>query len=343
MKKITLFTGIALLMCCTALFAGGGGETQAAAGSSSDEKIVLSLGHGQGATSEPHQALLAYSAALKEQSGGKIELNVFPASQLGAERDLLEGLGLGTVEMAYISTGVMENFAPLYGLYSLPFIFGNYEHVEAVVNGPIGAEINKTMLDDKKVRVLTLLTQGFRYAWSNKPLKTVDSFQGVKMRVPESPSSIAIWRNLKANPTPIPWNEAYTALQTKVVDGCEVHVYSIIADKIDEVIKYCSTTGHMMSCSGVMISESVYQSMPADRQKLITGNIPLLWKKNYDLIVSNEPKSLQKLRDKGIEIFEFTPQQKLEMQAANKTMYDDFAAKFPKGKQYIDQAAALKK
>lgn len=305
------------------------------------EKIQLSLGHGQALESPPHKALEAFADIVKKKSNGMIEIQIFPANQLGNERDLAEGLEMGTVDMAYISSGVMENFQPKLGVYSLPFIFRDIDHVEKVVNGPIGEELYNQILEEQGIRVMKAFVQGFRYMYSNKPMPKMEDFAGLKIRVPESPAFVGTWRSLGANPTPMPWGELYTAMQTNVVDAFEVHTYSVVVEHLDEVIKYMTKTGHILSTSLVMVSEDVFSELPKEAQDVITEAMEEAWAVNYDIIVNGNEKNIETLKGKGIEVFEVSPEERSEMRKAAQPLYDEYIQKLD-AEQLIDTIETTK-
>ncbi|SHF25835.1 TRAP transporter substrate-binding protein [Alkalibacter saccharofermentans] len=337
-KKLSLIS-ILLVLSMTFLACnnsnGGENQNQDENGNQSTgitEKIELSLGHGQALESPPHKALVAFSDIVKEKSDGMIEIQIFPANQLGNERDLAEGLEMGTIDMAYISSGVMENFQPKLGVYSLPFIFRDIDHVEKIVNGSIGEELYAPMLEDQGIRVMKAFVQGFRYLYSNTPMPKLEDFAGVKIRVPESPAFVGTWNSLGANPTPMPWGELYTSMQTGVVDAFEVHTYSVVVEHLYEVIKHMTTTGHILSTSLVMVSEDVFSTLPQEAQDIINEAIEEAWAVNYDLIVNGNEKNIETLRnEKGVEVHEVSQEERAEMRQAAQSLYDEYAQNLDAG------------
>ena len=247
-----------------------------------------------------------------------IEITVYPASQLGGERDELEGLSMGTVDMAYISAGVIENYAPAAGIFNLPFVFDSYDHAQKVLDNE---ELNGVLANDlanHNIKLLTFLVQGNRYLYSNKEANMDDlsTLSGLKIRVPEAPMATGIWTSLKANPTAVPWSEVYTAMSTKIVEAFEVHVHAVLMENLQETFKYCYLTNHQTSVSGVMISSNTWNNLPEEAQKIISDNISYLIEQNNNNVISVEESQIQELRDAGITVTDVTAAQKETMKEA---------------------------
>ena len=260
----------------------------------------------------------AFADKVKEDSNGMIEITVYPASQLGGERDELEGLSMGTVDMAYISAGVIENYAPAAGIFNLPFVFDSYDHAQKVLDNE---ELNGVLANDlanHNIKLLTFLVQGNRYLYSNKEANMDDlsTLSGLKIRVPEAPMATGIWTSLKANPTAVPWSEVYTAMSTKIVEAFEVHVHAVLMENLQETFKYCYLTNHQTSVSGVMISSNTWNNLPEEAQKIISDNISYLIEQNNNNVISVEESQIQELRDAGITVTDVTAAQKETMKEA---------------------------
>ena len=203
MKRKILVTSLVVCLCLGA-FAGGKKETPAAP-AGSPKATVFKLAHGQTLESAAHKSLIKFSEELKGTSKGTIDVQLFPANQLGNERDLAEGLTMGTLDMAWISAGVMENFEPKFAIFSLPYIFRDYKHVHQVTDGESGKVIFDSLLKAKSVRGLAFYDQGFRFIWNNlRPINKIEDLKGMKVRSPESPVYMGTLKLLGTNPSPMP-------------------------------------------------------------------------------------------------------------------------------------------
>ncbi|MCP4666858.1 MAG: DctP family TRAP transporter solute-binding subunit, partial [Deltaproteobacteria bacterium] len=183
-----------------------------------------------------------------EGTRGEVIIKVYAAGQLGkGERELLEGLQLGTIQLAVTATGPVSNFSPNMGVVDLPFLFKDHGHVDKVLDGPVGRELLDE-LEPLGMKGLAFFENGFRnFTNSRRPLAKPEDFKGLKFRTMENPVHLASVRQLGAQAVPMSWGEVYTSLQTKVIDGQENPIAIIHAFKLSEVQKYVSLTGHFYS------------------------------------------------------------------------------------------------
>ena len=232
-------------------------------------------------------------------SKGEVEVVVYPNSQLGNERDLTEGLQLGTVEMAEVSGGVMSTFAPEAGVFSLPFIFQGWDHLDKVLKAPVSERLGDIVLKKTGIRVLGWMEQGFRVTLTvKKPINSVKDFEGLKIRVPEDKVLIRTFQLVKAAPTVIPWGEVYTSLQTGVVEGMESTTPAMYTMKFYEVANYIAETNHQHSVVGFLISDKAFQSLSKAAQNVVRQAARETMDSNYREARGTAQKSLELLRAK---------------------------------------------
>lgn len=290
--------------------------------------VVFKLGHGQNLESAAHKSIVKFAEEVKQKSNGSIDVQVFPANQLGNERDLAEGLTMGTIDMAWISAGVMENFEPKFAVFSLPYVIRDYAHVHQVTEGDAGKAIFDSLLKNKNVRTLGFYDQGFRFIWNNvQPITKMEDLKGMKIRSPESPVYMGTLKLLGTNPTPMPWGEVYTSVQTKVVAGLEVHPESFLTSKLYEVCKFGSVTRHIYAGSVFMINEDKFKKLTKEQQDLISAAAVSSEKFNRDLIVKSEAQFIKDCNDKGTKINEIAEPEMQKFRDAVKPLYNDYAAK----------------
>ena len=180
--------------------------------------VTLKLGH----IAEPEnvygQGADHFAKLVKERSNGEIDIQVFPSSQLGNQRDLVEGLDLGTVDMTLTGTAVMGNFVPEVAVFDLPFIFRDVDHAYKALD-TVGMELAKKG-EDRGMITLAIWENGVRHMTNNKrPIKEPEDMKGLKVRVMEQPVYIDMMNSLGASPTPMAMSELYTSLQKGVIDG----------------------------------------------------------------------------------------------------------------------------
>lgn len=325
MKKLLLFFMILLMTSNFMLFANGSTEEKA---STTSKPVILKLGHQQPVGILAHKALVKLADEVKEKTNGQVEIQIFPAGQLGNERDMTEGLYLGTLDMAWISVGVLENFEPKFAVFSLPYVFKDYEHVHKVCDSDIGASIFDSLNANKGIKTLAIYDQGFRFVWNNiAPIHTLEDLKGLKIRTPESPVMMGTFKALGANPTPLPWGELYTSLQTKVVDAYEVFPESVIANKLDEITKYGTQTRHIYAGSALLINDSVFNKLTPEQQQILieaTKNSELY---NRNSLMKNESEYIKTLESENIEVYQLPDAEVSKFRNAVTPVYAEYADK----------------
>ena len=231
-------------------------------------KYVLKLGHVAEPAKPYAQAGVKFAELVYEKTNGEVEIQVFPSSQLGNQRDLVEGLIFGTVDMTLTSTAVLANFLPKMAIFDLPFIFRDIPHTYKALD-TVGMEMGKD-LEAKGMKLLAFFENGIRHLTNNKrPVKAPEDMKGLKIRVMEQPVYIEMMKALGANPTPMAFGELYTALQQGVVDGQENPVSHIWTKRFFEVQKYISLTGHTYSAEPLLISMITWNKLSAEYQEAI--------------------------------------------------------------------------
>lgn len=205
----------------------------------------------------------AMQKVLEGETNGKFKVQHFANSALGGEREVIEGLQLGTIDMAIVSTGATLNFVPSTGVFDIPFLFRDLEHARKVLDGDIGQK----MLAEFPKRGLVALAwgeQGFRQLTNNvRPVATPADAKGLKIRTTENPIHIAAFRELGILATPMAWPEVATALQQGTIDGQENPMSVIVSAKLPQLQKYLSLTAHVYGPALVLVSPSVYEGLSA--------------------------------------------------------------------------------
>jgi len=221
-------------------------------------------------TSEPYHKWSVWAGEeFKKRTNGKFEIQVFPASSLGKESDINQGLQLGTVDIILTGASFASNSFPRLGVSYYPFTFRDADHVIKYGKSDIFKELTDGYKKATGNTVTALTYYGARHATSNKLFKNCDEMKGIKMRVPDSPVYTALPRACGANPTPIAFAEVYLALQNGTVDAQENPLPTIEAKKFFEVQKNIILTGHISDALMTVISPSTMGKMNAAEQKLL--------------------------------------------------------------------------
>ncbi|ARA92269.1 C4-dicarboxylate ABC transporter substrate-binding protein [Rhodothermaceae bacterium RA] len=231
------------------------------------DRVVIKMGHGLDTFHPVHRAMLYMAERLEEKSGGTMTIDVYPSEQLGNERQLVELLQIGSLGMTKVSAAVMEGFAPVYSLLSVPYLFRDIEHSYEVLDGEIGREL---LLSSEPfwLRGLCFYDAGSRSFYTkDKPILHPDDLAGLKIRVQESPSAQRMVSVLGGSPTPIAWGELYTALQQGVVDGAENNPPSFYTSQHYKIAPHYSLDEHTAVPDVVLISTTIWESLTPQQQQ----------------------------------------------------------------------------
>jgi tripartite ATP-independent transporter DctP family solute receptor len=190
-------------------------------GTTASSALTMKASHSAAPTEPYHIGLTKLADDVKACTNGEVQIEVFPNSQLGNEKEAVEGILLGTVDIVAVPTAIMTNFAPELGIFDLPFLFRDRPHMYAVMDGPVGEEVG-TAIAGKGFKLLGFFEAGIRHIMTtDKPVETIDDLKGLKIRTMQNPVHVSAFQAFGANPTPLAYGELYGALESGVVDGAE--------------------------------------------------------------------------------------------------------------------------
>ncbi|MFQ5841073.1 MAG: DctP family TRAP transporter solute-binding subunit [Thermodesulfobacteriota bacterium] len=281
-----------------------------------------------------------FARRLKEATGGVIDIRVYPGGQLGkGERELLEGMQMGAIDLAVTATGPISGFSQSMMVLDLPFLFRDYRHVDSVLDGPIG----RKLLDDLEkagLKGLSFFENGFRnFTNSARPLLRPGDFKGLKFRTMENPVHLASVRELGAQAVPMSWGEVYTSLQTKVIDGQENPVAIIHSYKLNEVQQYLSLTGHFYSPAPLTMSLRRFTSLKPEWQRLFITTAVEVAAYERKVIRDNEQKQIRDLKAWGMDV---RTVDKAIFLTAMKPVYAKFIKQYPDWEPIIERIRETK-
>ena len=211
---------------------------------------------------------------IREATSGRVDIKLFPANQLGSDTDLLTQVRNGSVDFFNLSSLILSTFVPVSGITSVGFAFKNYDDVWKAMDGELGTYIRAEIAKTPILTVSKIWDNGFRQITSSgREIKTPADLKGFKLRVPPAPPLTSLFTALEAAPTPINFNEVYSALQTKIVEGQENPLAIIATARLYEVQKSCSLTGHVWDGYWVLANKRSFQKLPADLQQIIQREI----------------------------------------------------------------------
>lgn len=230
---------------------------------------VLKLGHGLDTTHPVHRAMEHMAARVAEGSSGRLRIDIYPSEQLGSERECVELLQIGSLDLTKVSASVMESFAPSFQVFGLPYLFRDRDHLFSTLEGPIGEEL---LLEsqDYRLRGLCYYDAGSRSFYTReRPVRSPADLRGLKIRTQESPTAMRMVQSLGGSPTPISWGELYTALQQGVVDGAENNPPSFYLSRHYEVCSYYSLDEHTAVPDVLLIGTTAWNRLDAGERRLL--------------------------------------------------------------------------
>lgn len=306
----------------------------------SGDTVVLKLAHHTAIDSAYDVAAKHYADLVYERTDGRVKIEVYPAAQLGGERDVLEGLKLGTIDMSLNTSALIMNITPEFGLLDLPFLFEDYDHARACLDGEPGQLLADKLLEENGIRMLGGWCSGFRVMMTtDKKIEKLEDFKGLKMRAPETPVYIDMFTALGANPTPIPYSEVYTAMQTGVVEGVEVAAEPMYTSKFHEVGKYIVRTNHIFSTMCPLINEKKFKSLPEDVQQIMIDTMKEATDYEWEKFLEADEAALQAMVDSGCELNEIDRQPLMDACASVQDKYVEEL----NAQEFMDSIQKLKK
>ena len=278
-------------------------------------------------------AIDTFAREVDQRTNGRYKVQNFYAGALGAERESVEGVQLGTLDLTMTSTGPVPNFVPEVAILDIPFLFRDYAHARAVLDGPIGQEL-LAKFPAKGMVGLAWAENGFRHMTNSKrPVNAPEDLKGLKMRTMENPIHIEAYKQFGILPTPMAFTEVFTALQQGTVDGQENPLSVITAAKLDQVQKYLSLTGHVYSPAVFLMNKAQWDKLSGDDKQAFLDAASEGVKANRARVDDDERKAVADLRARGMTVAENVD--KAKFQAALGPAYADFARRF--GQANIDR------
>jgi tripartite ATP-independent transporter DctP family solute receptor len=279
--------------------------------SAAEKPIIIKYAHGDPPDpikGSAHGDAVTFKHLVEAASGGRIKVEVYPACQLGSEREMLEGVKMGTIEVTNVSEGPVAGFFQEILLLGTPYLFESAPLAWKVLDGPFGRDLMEEMRKKTGIRCLTITENGFRNFTNRiRPIKKPEDLKGMKIRTMENPAHMEMVRALGADPTPIAWGELYTALQQKVVDGQENPVSLILVMKFYEVQKYLTLDGHLYSIDFTFINDPFFQKLPKDLQRIVGDAARISGTTHRGIQQYTSAIGVDELKQKGMEIYVPTP------------------------------------
>ncbi len=299
----------------------------------------LKLGH----VGEPGSLIGAaadeFAKRANAKLGGKYKVIVYGSSTLGGDKEMLQKLKLGTIDLVEPST-VMSSVADSFGVFEMPYLVKSRDHMKKIEKELFWSKMEPEV-EAKGYKVLAVWENGFRHITNNKhPITKPEDLKGIKLRVPEGKWRVKMFQAYGANPSPMKFSEVFTALQTGVMDGQENPLAQIASAKFYEVQKYLSMTGHVYTPAYLVVSATKFKTLPPDVQKTLEQAAKDTQAFVYEKAAKDDEELLKKMKASGIQVNEVDKDAFIK---ASKPVYDDYAKEVKVAKELIDRAIALGK
>jgi len=312
-----------------ALFAAGSALAQ----------VELKFGHVGNPGSLFAKSAEEFAKRANDKLGGKAKVVVFGSSQLGGDKELLQKLKLGTVDLALPST-VMSSESDLFGIFEMPYLVKDRKHMNRIEKAVVWPSL-APVVEKKGLKIIAVWENGYRHITNNRrPINLPKDLDGIKLRTPEGKWRVKMFQAYGANPSPLKFSEVFTALQTGVFDGQENPFSQIYSGKFHEVQKYISLTGHVYTPAYVTVGSKRWAKLPAEVRKTLEAVAKDTQKFVYTTATNDEGALLEKIRAAGVQVNE---PDKAAFVRASKAVYDEFGTTVKGSKALIDKSLALAK
>ncbi len=266
----------------------------------------------------------AFKAFIEEKTNGAIKVEIYPGAQLGDNKAMLDSVKIGAVDGMFPSPADLGNIDKNFNIMNFPFLFSSQEVANRVTDGPWGQKL-LAGLDKHGYKGLALVDSGFRHTTNSKhPIKSLDDFKGLKIRMQPNPLHLAIFRALGANPAPLSFAELFSALQQGVMDGQENPLNNIYASKLHEAQKYVTLDGHIYDTNIFMVGKAFYDKLTPEQQALFGEGAKLVVDTMRKALNERDAAAMEGMKAAGLEFVEVSPEFHAQMVAATRPVIDEY-------------------
>jgi TRAP-type transport system periplasmic protein len=273
------------------------------AGSTMAQELTLKLGHLANEENSWHKAAVKFGEELQALTDGRIAVEVFPNESLGREMDLINGMQLGTADMT-ITGESLQNWAPMAALLAIPYAYTSLDAMDEVAGGEIGDQIEAQIIERAQIRPIAYFARGPRNLTSNRPVTTPDELNGLKLRVPNVPLFVDVWRTLGAAPTPMAFSEVFTSLQNRTIDAQENPLALIHSANFNEVQSHVNLTEHVRSWIYLTISELTWNKLSDEDKEAVMEAAARAQEFERALFLEDEERLANELQERGMTFVE---------------------------------------
>lgn len=260
------------------------------------------FGHGNAPEDLVSVGAQEWADAVKAATDGRIEIEVYPSGQLGSITKMQEMVSMGTLDLCMVDLSAVGDMLGKMDIFAQPFMFADWEHVAAVVDGEVGQKLFDEFAEVSNIRILGIMWNGFRCFTTRVPVTKAEDLVGITTRSPNLDSYLNMFNTLGMNPVPIDWNEAYTAISTGVADAIDDSSEVIYKYDFYRYLDYMCKSNHIAGLVGPAIREDIWQSLSAEDQKLLKDEINKMLATQRAGIIENEDYYYGLLEDNGMTI-----------------------------------------
>lgn len=298
-SKLIIFT-ISIIV----VIAGCSNTNESNTSDSEGEVLEIQIGSIDSKDSGTWNVINEFKTVMEEELGDEVEIKIYPDSQLGTYREMVEQIANNSLEAIYESVGILETWSPLAGIETTPYLYNDEEHFSRVWNSEESHEYLDALAEDSGFRMVGPSFRGFRQLTVNKEIETVDDLSGIKLRVPAIEAYANVWKTLGVSPTPVDFEETYTAIQQGLVEGQENPLSIIMDHRIHEVSDYLVLTNHMAETVGFIFNEDWYNNLNDTQKDAIEKAALASAELSLEMTKETEIEMIEEMKEQGVTVLE---------------------------------------
>lgn len=304
MKKSLLYLGVMLVAIIGLTACGDDGSSSSSdSGSDKDKTYELKFGMVPGNQQVEYKAAEKLQKYVEEESDGQLKMKIFPNSQLGDDRAMLEQTKEGSLDVTFAEAGRFGVWVPRASLLGLPYVVDDFDQLKAAIhNTEYGKNLLSELEEDYNWKVVATAYNGTRQTTSNRAIKKLDDMEGLKLRVPEADTLLDYAKYTGASATPMAFTEVYTALQTNAVDGQENPLTTIDAQKFYEVQDYLAMTNHVINDNNYVVGTKTLEKLPDDLKQILIDGINMAADEHTKMVKKQEEELISEFEDEGVTV-----------------------------------------
>lgn len=302
MKKVILNLSFLLLIAFGLI---GCSNAESSTEKNSEKSIELKFGMVAGNQQNEFKAAEKLAEYVNAESDGKLTVNLYPSSQLGDDRAMLEQVSVGALDITFAETGRFGIWVPRASLMGLPYVVDGFDHIQkALYETEYGKGLQEELLNEHNWKIVANAYNGTRQTTSNRAIESLSDMQGLKLRVPEADTLLDYAKFSGASATPMAFTEVYLALQTNAVDGQENPLSTIDAQKFYEVQNFLAITNHVVNDVNYVVSKQTWEELPEDLQAILEEGIKKAAEFHTQLFKDEEASLIAKFKEEGMTVTE---------------------------------------